>query len=868
MPGHVFPIEVHPVLPEALARLPELAGNLWYAWHRPTRALFFLLDAELWKRTRHNPRVFLKSVPQHKLDTAAADASYLQRYHAALAAFDHYLGQASRSYHGPAFADDDLIAYFCAEYGWHESFPNYSGGLGVLAGDHCKTASDLALPFVAVGLLYRQGYFSQTIDRDGNQVAHYRDRNPDDLPVTLVLDSEGRELCVTCKFPGRDVQLRIWRAQVGRVPVYLLDSNLNTNTPDDREITHNLYGEGEELRVQQEICLGIGGVRALRALGLAPTVWHMNEGHAAFLVLERLREEVTNGLAFEAALEAVAGDVVFTTHTPVAAGHDAFDNALVKSYFHDFATRLGIDDKQFLALGHVSRNISRFNMTTLAIRGSRHQNGVSRIHGSVSSRICADFWPDLPAEENPCGYVTNGVHVPTFLDQAWIELFDRELGEGRLDRLAGPDTAERILAIDNDLFWRTRQAIKGEALIYLHNRLERQFRQTLLPEARIRKLLELVDPADPNVLTIGFARRFATYKRATLLLRDLDRLHALLNQAGRPVLVVFAGKAHPADQPGQALIRQVHEVSRRPGFEGSMLLAEDYDLALARPLVAGVDVWLNHPIFPLEASGTSGMKAAINGTINLSVLDGWWAEAWDGTNGWAIAPHPERGDEERRDRDDAAALYALLEESVIPLYYGRDNGGFSPGWVQLCKRSMATTIPRFNMGRVLHDYAEGFYHPAAACGRELRRDKARGAQELAAWKHRVREAWDGVALHALDPTPGVVRHGRPFEVRVQASLNGLEPGDVRVELVIEPEDMPAPPLDGPASRFRSEAAAADNGRSRICLATIDGADGQGKYTYSGQCSVPWTGKSSLRVRVYPAHRLLTHPHETGLMKWL
>ncbi|MGH8494911.1 MAG: alpha-glucan family phosphorylase, partial [Gammaproteobacteria bacterium] len=846
MTGHAFPIEVHPVLPPALARLPELAGNLWYAWHRPTRALFSLLDADLWKRTRHNPRVFLKSVAQDKLDSAAADASYLQRYHAALAAFDNYLERASRSYHGPEFAGEDLIAYFCAEYGWHESFPNYSGGLGVLAGDHCKTASDLAMPFVAVGLLYRQGYFNQTIDRDGNQIAHYRDRNPDDLPVEAVLDGEGRELTVTCEFPGRDVHLRIWRAQVGRVSVYLLDTNLESNSPDDREITHNLYGDGEELRVQQEICLGVGGVRALRALGLEPTVWHMNEGHAAFLVLERLREEVAKGLPFDAALEAVAANAVFTTHTPVAAGHDAFDNGLVKAYFKDLAARLGIDDGEFLALGHDTSNDLRFNMTTLAIRGSRHQNGVSRIHGSVSSRICADLWPDLPPAENPCGYVTNGVHVPTYLDLAWIDLFDRELGEGRLDLVADPDTAGRILAIDDELFWRTRQGIKREALHYLHDRLDAQFRQTLLPEARIRKLLELVDPQNPDVLTIGFARRFATYKRATLLFRDLDRLRELLHQDGRPVLIIFAGKAHPADQPGQALIREVHEVSRRPEFAGRILLAEDYDLALARPLVAGVDVWLNHPIFPLEASGTSGMKAAINGTINLSVLDGWWAEAYDGANGWAIAPHPERGDEARRDRDDAAALYSLLEASVIPLYYGRNSSELSHGWVQLCKRSMATTMPRFNMSRVLHDYAAGFYHPAAACGRELRRDDARGARELAAWKSRVREAWDEVELHALNPAPSSVRHGQPFEIRVQASLNGLAPDDVRVELVVEPEDLPAPKLDGPRASFRSNGPPGDESRLRVALAAGE-ANGRGRHTFSGQCSVPWTGKSNLRV---------------------
>ncbi|HUO82849.1 MAG TPA: alpha-glucan family phosphorylase [Gammaproteobacteria bacterium] len=867
MPGHAFSIEVHPVLPEALARLPELAGNLWYAWHRPTRALFALLEPELWNRTRNNPRVFLKSVDQDRLESAAKDASYLQRYHAALDAFDQYIAQASRSYRGPKFSGEDLIAYFCAEYGWHESFPNYSGGLGVLAGDHSKTASDLALPFVAVGLLYRRGYFNQSIDRDGNQIAHYRDYDTGDLPVTPALDPAGREVRVSCEFPGREVQLRVWRAQVGRVPVYLLDSNVDANTPDDREITHILYGDGEELRMQQEICLGIGGVRALRALGLAPTVWHMNEGHAAFLVLERLREEADRGLPFAAALEAVAADSVFTTHTPVAAGHDTFDNALIKSYFHEFAARLGLDEKRFLAFGHVVPNAARFSMTTLALHGSRHQNGVSRIHGRVSSRICADLWPEVPPAENPVGYVTNGVHVPTYLDQEWINLFDRELGEGRLDRLAEAGTAERILSIDDGVFWRTRQTLKASTLAHLRTRLERQLRNTLLPEARIRKLLELVDPAEPDVLTIGFARRFATYKRAALLLRDPGRLRELLHQDGRPVLFIFAGKAHPADQPGQALIRHIHEVSRRPEFVGRILLAEDYDLALARPLVAGVDVWLNTPIFPLEASGTSGMKAAINGTVNLSVLDGWWAEGYDGANGWAIAPHPEQGDEERRDRDDAAALYALLEESVIPLYYTRNGDGFPPGWVQMSKRSMATTLPRFNMVRVLHDYAECIYHPAAACGRKLRGDDARGARELAAWKQRVRESWPGVVLHSSGEMPQAVLHGQSFEVRVEAELNGLEPGDVQVEVVAEPQQG-APPEERAPDSFCSYGPAPIAERLTVALMAAGAAAAPGRHAFAAQCALPWCGRSTLQARIFPRHTLLTHPHETGLMKWL
>ncbi|MFO7285464.1 MAG: alpha-glucan family phosphorylase, partial [Gammaproteobacteria bacterium] len=652
MRNMIFSLQVHPRLPDAIERLEELASNFWFSWHPAARWLFSRLDQTLWRRTDNNPKLFLRCVDQGILERAADDEHFVSAYRKVMAEFDAYLEQGPQGYKAAEIGENDVIAYFCAEYGFHESFPIYSGGLGILAGDHLKTASDLRLPFVAVGLLYRQGYFNQRIDRHGNQIPEYIDIDPQHTPLRPAVNAAGEEVFVTIPFPDRSVVARVWRAAVGRVPIYLLDTDVPENVEADRAITYVLYGGDRAMRLQQEAVLGIGGVRALRALGYDPAVWHINEGHAAFLILERLREHTVAGLPFRAAVEAVAANTLFTTHTPVAAGHDSFSIDLVARHFHRYIEEFGVPAEEVFALGQ-TRSDSEFNMTLLALNGSRSVNGVSRIHGAVSSDLCREAWPEIPPLENPVGYVTNGVHVQSFMRQPWIDLLDQHLGPGWQQRMMDRSLIEQVRNIPDERFWYTNQRVKTEMLQVVRARLLRQHTRNGLSEAHIHRLSQLVDPENPNVLTIGFARRFATYKRATLLFNDLEWLEALVSNDERPVLFIFAGKAHPADEPGQWMMREIHRISSQPPFLGRILLLEGYDAGLSRSLTSGVDVWLNNPIYPFEASGTSGMKAAINGTINLSVLDGWWAEGYDGENGWAIPPSINQEDPAERDRQDA-----------------------------------------------------------------------------------------------------------------------------------------------------------------------------------------------------------------------
>jgi starch phosphorylase len=743
--GTTYTIEVNPKLPRRLIRLEELANNLWYSWDKPTRTLFSRLHPGLWEAAGHNPKAFLKRVDEQRLVEAAEDHVFLASYNRVLSAYDTYHNEPLKRNHVEQLKHNDMVAYFCAEFGFHESFPIYSGGLGILAGDHCKAASDMRLPFVGVGLLYRQGYFSQTIDGDGRQVAHYHDSDFDDLPIAPAFGDDGKELKVQVDFPGRVVTVKVWIVRVGHVWLNLLDTDLEENSPEDRYITHQLYGGDREMRIKQEIILGVGGFRALEAMGVKPTVWHMNEGHAAFLVLERARSLMkTQKMDFQSALEAVAADTVFTTHTPVPAGHDHFAGEMIERYFRECCQQLDIPMAQLHALGHSNLGPD-FNMTALALHGSRHHNGVSRIHGGVSADICSEHWPQIEPEENPMSHVTNGVHVSTFLADEWIELFDNRLGYDWRHRVSDTDFWEqRIDSIPNHLFWGVRQTLKAQLLHTLRKRYSLQHNRNHGSQAHLDRLLKHANPLDPKVLTIGFARRFATYKRAALLFENIDRLKQIISDENRPVLFIFAGKAHPADHPGQALIQRIHQLSNLPEFEGKLLLVEGYDLGLARRLVAGVDVWLNNPIFPLEASGTSGMKAAMNGTLNLSVLDGWWDEGWDDTNGWAIKPAPTHYDDARRNAEDSLTLYELLQDQVIPLYYQRNEMGFSDGWVKMAKRSIATLLPRFNSARMVSEYVHDFYLPASEHGRKLRENGFAGAKTLSAWKTRFRSHWAGI----------------------------------------------------------------------------------------------------------------------------
>jgi glycogen phosphorylase len=850
-------IEIFPVIPPALARLPELASNLFFSWHRPTRALFEDLEPELWQQVGGNLRLMLRCINQENLDRAAADRIYLERYRQVVASFDAYLSAPQR-------ADEPLVAYFCAEYGFHESFPIYSGGLGILAGDHCKAASDERLNFVAVGLLYTQGYFVQSVDSDGVQHASNSESDPRDLPVEAVRDASGGWMSVTVRIAGRNVVARIWKAQVGRVSVYLLDTNCKENAIEDREITHRLYGGDATVRIRQEMILGLGGARALRALGMAPAVWHMNEGHAAFLILELVREGVRSGLSFAAALDSTATQCVFTTHTPVAAGHDAFDIGLFKHCFQDMFAELGVPEERVIALGQSQHAPQLFNMTNLALNGARRMNGVSRIHGAVSSRLCADQWPEVPPEHNPVGYVTNGVHVPTFLAQIWSRFFDGALGPEWRERLSDRDFWLTITKIPDYDFWQTAQQVKARMLEGVRERLRREYRAKDLNPSQLRRITRLLDPEQPNVLTLGFARRFATYKRASLMLRDRERLLRLIGSEDRPVLFLFAGKAHPADLPGQQVLREIKQLMLTPELAGNVVFLEDYDLQLARWLVTGVDVWLNNPVAPLEASGTSGIKAAINGRLNVSILDGWWAEGFDHNNGWGISPSDAQ-DADRRDQLDSTAMLDAIEEEVVPLYYARNQEGYSPEWVRRCKRAMMTVIPHFNMGRVVQDYARGVYYPAAQHHQRLVQGGAAAATQLSTWKQRVREQWGGVGLRRLSDTPRELPRSRALNVRIGAALNGLTPADVRVEFVAQ-RVLPRSRSELPAlSSFRTEQ---HDDAWRALLTPNGETDSDGSTVYELQAMPPNCGQFAFEIRIFPWHEMLAHPMEMGLLRRL
>jgi starch phosphorylase len=848
--GTVFTIAVNPKIPPRLVRLEELANDLWYSWDRSTRSLFSRLDPSLWATTGHNPKDFLKRVDESLLLRAAEDQVFLANYNSVLSAYDSYHSEPVRNGATEGLHPDDQVAYFCFEFGFHESFPIYSGGLGILAGDHCKAASDLRLPLVGVGLLYRQGYFFQTIDNLGNQRVTYTDSDFEDLPVASVLRDDGSEVRLEVEMPQRRVVVKVWRAKIGHVTLYLLDTNLAENSPDDRDITHQLYGGDRNLRIKQEILLGIGGVRALREVGIKPTIWHINEGHAAFMMLERMRNLVQQGLDFASSLEAVAASTVFTTHTSVPAGHDHFSDDMMAAYFEGFYRDLGITREEFMALGRV-RGSHDFNMTNLAIHGSRFQNGVSKIHGNVSARICRDLWPQIEPEENPMAHITNGVHVRTFLAQEWPDLFDRYLGYEWRNNMCDTDYWSRISAIPDHLFWSVRQTLKSQMLYSIRARLAVQISRNHGSEAHLDRLLRFTDPINPNILTLGFARRFATYKRATLLFNDLDWLRRIMLDQDRPVMIIFAGKAHPADVPGQDLIRHINQVAQLPEFEGQLLLVEDYDLRLARRLVAGVDVWLNSPVYPLEASGTSGMKAGINGTLNLSVLDGWWGEGYNGRNGWAIKPGPENMDTERRDKEESRDFYETLQHHVVPLYYTRDKLGYSSGWVKMAKDSMMSLLPRYTAARMVSEYTRKFYVPASKQGALYAADDFSGAKKVAAWKAFVRKTWEGVAIRRLDTPSKRISFGDAVQFDVAVRLNGLQPEDVIVEMLI--------------CRQRNKITLREFNHIRF---EFSGVEESGEHLYSLSLTPDLCGKLDYYIRVYPYQPLLTHPFEMGMMVWV
>jgi starch phosphorylase len=836
---------VLPNLPEPIAALDELARNLYWTWSPAVRALFRELDPDLWERSGHNPVVVLRDVSQERLDRAAEDDAYRADVERAHRHFRAYMEQPR--WFAEAIGEDHLYAYFCAEYGWNEAVALYSGGLGVLAGDHTKAASDLGVPLVGVGLWYREGYFHQRIAADGSQEAVYERLVPTDLPLRAVTDDDGQPVVVHVQAFGRDLAVRAWRTDVGRVPVYLLDLDFDANAPEDRRLSRRLYGGDQHTRIAQEIVLGVGGVRMLRALGIAPTSWHMNEGHSAFMALERCREGVEQGLAFEQAREAVSASTAFTVHTPVAAGNDAFPFDLVNQAFAGWWGALGLRQHEFHDVGRADHGWGPvFSMPALALRFSSARNGVAELHGHTSRQIWSDLWSDVPTEEVPIGHVTNGVHTATWVAPEIDALLNEVLPDDWRRRLDDAHMFAPVEEIDPVELWRVRRALKARSVRFLRRRVQRQLQRQ---EASPTAMHESEELFDPDVLTIGFARRFATYKRATLVFRDLDRLHRILSDADRPVQLVFSGKAHPADEAGQALIKRIDDLGRDPRFAGRVLFVEDYDMAVGRALVRGVDVWLNNPRRPLEASGTSGQKAAMNGVLNLSILDGWWPEGYDGRNGWAVGNGGGYADEDRADAADADALYDLLEREVVPLYYQRDDGDVPRAWMARSARAIATITPAFNAQRMVKDYVRDAYAPASRRGARMSENQHQRAIELASWRRRVHAGWSEVYFDADPAQGGVRRIGDEIEIDATFHPRELSDVDVRVEVVYGPE--------------RGELA---SDLHAVAMREVERYD-DGGVLYRVRFAPEISGRLAYGVRVYPVHPDLASPFDAHAIRW-
>jgi len=697
-------------IPANLVRLTELSQNLWWSWTLEARQLFETIDPTLWFYTHHNPVKLLADVKPERLTQLAEDPTYLRHYSAVLKLFDEYRANG-RSWFSTKHADasQNVIAYFSAEFGLHTSVPIYSGGLGILAGDHCKEASDLGVPLVGIGFMYPQGYFRQRITAEGWQEAAYAPFNRDDSPIKPALTPSGERCRINVDMGGRNVTAIVWRIQVGRVPLYLIDTDVPENTPENRALSARLYGGDQDMRICQEILLGIGGVRLLRALGIAPSVWHANEGHSAFLTLERIRELVHKGASHAEASELVRQSTVFTTHTPVPAGHDVFPHHLIDRYFSGYWEQLGLSRDEFLSLGESPESRGGFNMTALIIRLSAHVNGVSREHGRVSREMWKHLWPGLPVEQVPIRSVTNGIHAPTWIAPELHRLYSKSLSPDWAEHCDDPAMWQRVIDIPDNELWTIRQTMKRKLMGFIRERARSGWMQGHLQSSQVLSRGTLLDP---EALTIGFARRFATYKRATILFQDLERLKRILQDKWRPVQLIFAGKAHPADEPGRYFIHEVLNFCQDHKLGGHVAFLEDYEMHMAKYLVQGVDIWLNTPRFPMEASGTSGMKAALNGVLHFSVLDGWWQEGYNGANGWGIQPLTGTTDFQAQDHHDAEQLYRMLEQEAVPLYYQRDLDGVPRGWLQLVKESLRTVVPQFCTKRMVKDYVESLYRPA------------------------------------------------------------------------------------------------------------------------------------------------------------
>ena len=849
----VHSFTVRPHLPPAISGLDRLAGNLRWSWHRQTRHVFASIDPQRWSETGHDPRLLLATVPTSRLAELADDPGFVSRVEAAAADLDRYLHAPSwwdGISGGDAAGPTHVIAYFSPEFGIAEAVPQYSGGLGILAGDHLKSASDLGVPLVGIGLFYRHGYFRQSVSVDGWQQERFPDLDPYAMSLTLCADEAGEPVRVRIQLAQDEVVAQAWRAEVGRTPLYLLDCDIDENPDHLRVITDRLYGGDTEHRLRQEIVLGIGGVRMLRALGIEATVFHTNEGHAGFLGFERIRSLITeDGLSAPAALQAARAGCVFTTHTPVPAGIDRFPRDLIERYFGDLAATVGVPVDELIAVGHRPGDTpeEKFNMAVMGMRLAQRRNGVARLHGDVSREMFGDLWPGVPTDEVPVDSVTNGVHGPTWVSAPMAELFTDVIGDDwdlRQDWSA-------LESADDGHVWAAHRAGTRRLVEFTRGRLRRAGLDAGLSPSQ----LEWTETAlDPDTLTICFARRFATYKRATLLLSQEERLRKLLLDHERPVQFVFAGKAHPADAGGKELIRAIVGFSHDPEVRHRFAFVEDYDMGISRRLLHGADVWLNTPLRPQEACGTSGMKAAMNGALNCSVLDGWWDECFEPEVGWAISSAESVEDEERRNELEANSLFELLEQQIVPRFYGRsEHDPHDPvphGWVATMKRSISELGPYVNSSRMVRDYVEQLYLPAALDAARLADEGYSGARRLARWRQHVLDAWHSVHVDAVDADDSVGDLSSTRTVTARVSLGTLNTDDIEVQLV---------------SGAVGQTGELEN-TTNLVMSPDGDLDG-GHVTYRVELPLDTAGRRGITVRVVPRHPLLTDPLELGCVAW-
>ncbi|RKY25071.1 MAG: alpha-glucan phosphorylase [Planctomycetota bacterium] len=846
-----YTFNVTPSLPPRLERLRELALNLRWSWDHETIALFRRLDGGLWEETGHNPVLLLGKIRQEKLEAASRDEAFLAHMDRVCRSLDEYMAEGGWY----AGAHDDVeglkVAYFSAEFGLTECLPIYSGGLGILAGDHLKSASDLGVPLVGVGLLYQEGYFRQYLNADGWQQERYEDNDFFNMPVTLEKHADGKAVKIEVRYPGRAVTARIWRIQVGRVPLFLLDTNVPENSPDDRAIAGRLYGGDIEMRLKQEILLGIGGVHALAALGIEANTYHMNEGHSAFMALERIRRVMEEkGAPFADARELTSAGNVFTTHTPVPAGNDRFPPDLFLKYVSHYADALGLSEKELLALGRERPEDDNepFCMTVLALKLAAKRNGVSKLHGRVSRRMWRSVWPDLPEDEIPIDSITNGVHFRSWISKDLADLYDRYLGPKWMEDPTDRWIWDSVENIPREELWRTHERRRERLVAFARGRLKEQVVQRGGSRAEIRAADEALDP---EALTIGFARRFATYKRADLILRDTERLAKILCDRERPVQLIFAGKAHPRDNHGKELLRKIVHLIRGKELRKRVVFLEDYDVSVARYLVQGVDVWLNTPRRLLEASGTSGMKASANGAINVSILDGWWWEAYSPEAGWRVGNDEDYDDRDYQDTVESNALYDMLEQEIVPMFYKRDSNGLPTKWISLMKSATRLLCPAYNTNRMVHDYTEKFYLPCYFNWKDLGEEEMARAKLLAQWKKLLRSAWREVTVKDVTVENGTeLRVGGRLEVLARVALGSIPPSDVAVEVYHGQLNALGEIVEGRPTRMEWRE-----------------QDGDGGHVFRGYVPCIASGRNGFAVRVVPTHQDFGRCYEPGLIAW-